>query len=267
MANKKAISSNKKSTHSETKVSKPKANLTILDTVKPYLPFIAALAAEFIGTFLLVASTFAAQGQPLYIAFVLVGIILIVGGATNAQLNPAMTIGALATKKIKPIYAVGYIVTQLLGATTAWFVLGAFMGGNTTAASTTANPLFHAAAMTSGKEIYIFFAEILGSIVLALGVSSAMKSKDRITSAASYGLSILVAILIAGSATAIFLTESNTTLTFLNPATAIAGNALDWKTTASAAWSASTYLIAPIIGGVIGFALRDLLSYKAKNND
>lgn len=261
MANKKAISSTKKSTHTEPRATK--STLTMLDTVKPYLPLIGALAAEFVGTFLLVASTFAVQGQPLFVAFALIGIILIVSGVTNVQLNPAMTIGALVTKKVKPIYAIGYIVVQLLGATTAWFVLGAFLAGSTTTASATSTQLFHAATMTDGKQWYIFFAELLGSVILALGIATAMKSKDRVISAVSYGFSLLVAILIAGSATAVFLTESNTTLTFLNPATAIAANAIDFK---NATWTIATYIAAPIIGAIIGFALRDLLSYKVKEN-
>lgn len=259
MADKKAISSNKKSTHPEPQAKK--SNLSTTDTIKQYLPLIAVLAAEFIGTFLLVAATFAVQGQPLFVAFALVGIILVVSGVANVHLNPAMTIGALVTKKIKPVYAVGYIVAQLLGAVAAYFMLKAFLGG-VTASATTTSQIFHAASIADGKQWYVFFAELLGSIILGLGIAAAIKSKDRIVASVAYGFSLLIAVLIAGSATAVFLTESNTTLTFLNPATAVAADALKWEM-----WPIAIYIVAPVIGAIIGFALQDLLKSQVKNKN
>jgi len=260
MAHKQAISSTKKSTHPEPKATE--SNVITAATVKQNLPLIAALTAEFIGTFLLIASVFTVQGQPLFVSFALIGILLVVSGSTNVYLNPAMTIGALVTKKVGPLHAIGQIMAQLLGAAAAYFALTAFMAGTPATSATTATTthLFHAASITAGKEWYIFFAELLGSSILALGVSAALKAKDRIVAASTYGLAILVAILIAGSATAIYLTESNTTLTFLNPATAIAANAVTWGI-----WPIASYLIAPVIGAIIGFGLRDLLSSQKKD--
>lgn len=260
MAHKQAIQSTKKSTHVQHHTADTKVISTT--TVKQNLPLIAALAAEFIGTFLLIASVFTVQGQPLFVAFALIGIVLVVSGLTSVHLNPAMTIGALVTKKVGPLHAVGYIMAQLLGATAAWFALTAFMAGNpaSTSATGTTTQLFHAASITAGKEWYVFFAELLGSSILALGLAAAIKAKDRIVSASTYGLALLVAVLVAGSATAFYLTEANTTLTFLNPATAIAANGVTWGV-----WPIATYIVAPIVGGIIGFALQDLLSCQKKD--
>src|SRR5262249_15607812 len=41
------------------------------------------------------------------------------GGISGAHVTPAVTIGSLTTRRIKPGLAVAYIVSQLLGATTA----------------------------------------------------------------------------------------------------------------------------------------------------
>jgi len=265
MADKKAISSTKKSTHTEPQANQ--SNLSTMDTVKQYLPLIAALSAEFVGTFLLVASIFAMQGSSPFIAFALIGIVLIVSGVTTAHLNPAMTIGALVTKKIKPIYAVGYIVAQLLGAVIAYFVLNAFLKAQPVATGAAAATLFHAASLTTagssviGKEWFIFFSELIGAIVLGLGLATAIKSKDRVLSSFAYGFALFIAILIGISSTSAFLAEQNTSFVFVNPATAVAANALSWSV-----WPIAIYIIAPVIGAIIGFLLHDLLKSQVKNN-
>lgn len=265
MANKKAISSTKKSTHTEPQANK--STLSTTETVKQYLPLIAALTAEFVGTFLLVASVFAMQGSSPFIAFALIGIVLIVSGVTTAHLNPAMTIGALVTKKIKPVFAVGYIVAQLLGAVIAYFALKAFIGGQPVAAGSTATTLFHAASFTAqgstviGKEVYIFFSELLGSVILGLGLATALKSKDRVFSSFAYGFALFVAILIGISTTSAFLIEQNTSFVFVNPAVVVAANGITW-----ALWPLVIYIVAPVIGAIVGFFLHDLMKSQVKNN-
>ena len=59
-----------------------------------------ALAAEFIGTFLLASVVIAGQGQPIFVLFALTGIVLLIGGISGAHVNPAITIGAWATRRI-----------------------------------------------------------------------------------------------------------------------------------------------------------------------
>jgi len=254
MAEKTAISSTKKSTASE-----PQAKKTTVKSVKYIknnLPMIGALTAEFVGTFLLVASIFAVQGQPLFVAFALVGVVLLIGGISGGHVNPAMTIGAWVTKKIDSKKAIGYIIAQILGAGFAWLILSAFMSGSDAALqSGTGSLLFHVATIAEGKEWYIFFAELLGSIIVALGIASALKAKnDKVAAAFSYSFALLIGLIIAGSITSIFLTEANTSLTFLNPAAAIAANGISWNI-----WPIAIYFIAPTIGAVVGFSMQDFL--------
>lgn len=94
-------------------------------------------AAEFIGIFALVfiggASIMAAQmtrnGNPLLVAAIAHGVILaLMVTATmriSGHLNPAVTLGFLAVRRIEPVMAVIYIIAQLLGAVLAGYALKA----------------------------------------------------------------------------------------------------------------------------------------------
>jgi glycerol uptake facilitator-like aquaporin len=223
---------------------------------KKGMPSIGALIAEFIGTFLLVSSVFAVQGQPLFVAFAVIGIILIIAGASKAHINPAVTIGAWVTKKICAVCAILYIAAQALGASAAFLVASAFLENTKSTVVdvySSVPTMFQAASLVTDKELVILFTELLGAFIIALGVSKAIKS-TKVSYALTYGFAVLIALIIAGSATSMLLTEANTTLTFLNPVTAIAANAVTWSI-----WPIAIYAITPIIGSIAGFALNDLL--------
>jgi MIP family channel proteins len=100
---------------------------------------IAAYLAELIGTLLLVffistvvilfvstggqaqfGSDFAVVG--LVHAFLLFGLIVMFGVVSGGHFNPAVTLGALAIRRIRPLDGVIYMLAQLIGA-----VLGAFL--------------------------------------------------------------------------------------------------------------------------------------------
>lgn len=262
MATKAAIQSKKKSTIVK-KVSpstvKPTQSViemykSICKTIKG-MPIVGKLVVEFLGAFLLTTAFIEMQGNPLFIGFALAGIVLFVGVGLHA--NPAVTVGAWFTKKITLIHAIGYIIVQLLGAATAYLVLNTFLNANESSAqlSAAAPSLFHAAEVVKGKEWYLFFTELLGSSVLALGVASALRSKGNKTVAAfSAGFAILLALYVAMSITTVLLNENGVTLTFLNPAIAFALNGLEFK-----AWTLSIYVLAPALGGIIGFAVQEFL--------
>lgn len=277
MATKAAISSTKKSTSKKPKSSNValKASTSMSAVYKAVnktlkdMPIIGALVAEFVGAFLLTAAFIEMQGSPLFVAFALGGVVLIVGGVSGAHVNPAMTIGAWVTKKMNWIYALGYIVAQLLGATVAYLVLNTFLHANgptaaQEAAGASAPALLHAASIIKDKEWYIFFTELLGSAVLALGVASSLRNKrNKIVAAFAAGFAISIALYIALTLNSALLqssTESNVILTFLNPAIAFAANGLSWS-----AWPQAIYVLAPSIGAVIGFGLQDF--FHCQNND
>ena len=241
------------------------------------LPVIGATIAELIGTFLLVAVTISltvTYGQ-LPIGFVsgitLAGIILLIGGLSGSHLNPVITIGAWVTRKISSVQAVGYIVAQSIGGYAAYSMVNGFLVnaragdtvGNTSITMLTATPI------TSGKEMLVFFAELLGAAILAFGVATSLRIKrNRSTAALTAGFSLFIALTVAGSLTVLM----GTYLVFLNPvisATAsgfssvytVVDSVTKWNL-----WPISVYVIAPVIGGIVGFVLQDFLQSQSSDN-
>jgi aquaporin Z len=219
----------------------------------------SALIGEFIGTFLLTAAFLVTRGEPLYMGFVLVTLVLMVGTLSGAHLNPLITVGAWVTRKVGHLRAGTYVVSQLLGAGAAFVVLSAFLTTTSTDASA-ANPLatqapelYKLAALTSDNHWFVFFAELLGATVFAFAVAGARREKtDRVAKALTIGFGLFVAALIAG--VAVSYVKANVAL---NPAIALAASAVDFS---KIDWFAvAAYLVAPLIGGVVGFALRDVV--------
>lgn len=221
-----------------------------------------ALGAEFIGTFLLAAVVIAGQGQPIFVLFGLVGIVLLIGGISGAHVNPAITLGAWATRRIGWLRAIGYIFVQFLGAAVAYFVLSAFIGGATQptaeqqAYGQTAASLFKAVdiAQLTGKEWYVFFAEVLGTAILGFAAAAAtLRGKDILSGAFSYGLGIFIALMVG-----ITITGYVSASSIINPAVALSLQAYVGGT-----WAFLVYGLGAIIGGVLGFLIHDLLRGKA----
>src|ERR1035437_2094236 len=185
--------------------------------------------AELIGTFALSFVIFlAASGSNLPLAIpVIAGLTLglfvyLIGGISGCHINPAVTIGLLSIKKIKWQDAVGYIISQFVGASLA-IVLGVM--------------LFHVNQPNpnlSSVSLAIFCAEALGTFFFTFGIASVVYEKvPHQMSGIVVGSSLLFGILIAS------LSDS---FGILNPAVAFSLHAMNW-----------TYLLAPIVGSVLGF--------------
>lgn len=221
-----------------------------------------ALAAEFIGTFLLVAVVVVSQGAPLAVLFAVTGIVLMLGVVSGSHINPAVTVGAWVTRRIGWLRAVGYIFVQFLGAAVAFFTLQAFLGGQAplseaaAAYGQSAQALFQAnpiAELTAANAAwYVFFAELLGTAILGFAVANATRAKDQLSAAFSVGLGIFIALLVAGTVAGYVSANA-----IINPAVALGLQAY-----APEAWSYLVYALAPVLGGVLGFVLFDLLRGK-----
>lgn len=219
----------------------------------------AALIGEFIGAFLLTAAFLVTKGEPLYMGFVLIALVLVVGTLSGPYLNPLLTVGAWVTRKLSHLRAVAYIVAQLLGAGAAFVVLSTFLNGaesGQAAAFAQTPELFKLAALTEKNQWYVFFAELLGATVFAFAYAGVVRERlDRVGKALQIGFGLFVAALVAGVA-ASYVTAN----VALNPAIALASSAIDWSNINWVAFAA--YLIAPLIGGIVGFALRDVVETK-----
>lgn len=256
MADKKAASSKSKTTIKTTASAVEKKTLaTKIKSCGHSLkrkPLTVRVIAEFIGTFLLTVAFLEMQSNPLYVAFAVIGIVLIVGGVSGAHLNPAVTIGAWITGKIKGTDATCYIVSQLLGAGAGLAVVNGFATAIATDSST--STLFHAATI-SGNEWFLFLAEVLGTFILSLGFAYAIRNrKNKVTASVVAGLATMIGLYVAMSITTSLITEYYVGYTFLNPALAMAAQGLSF-----AWWPIAIFIIAPILGSVIGFVVQDIL--------
>lgn len=278
MATKKAGSTAKKKTTSQVKstpAAKPQTT-TKVTTVKAASAetttvskarfgnrtFIAsALIGEFIGTFLLTVVFMGTKGDPLYLGLALTGIVLMVGTLSGAHLNPAVTVGAWVTRKITTLRGLGYLVAQVLGGTLAFAALSVFI--NTTPKvdpqqaammGQSVPQLFKVATLTDKNQWFVFFIELVAAAIFTFAVASARReTTDRAAKAFAIGLGLLVAG-VFGTIAAGYVSAN----TVFNPAIALAVQAVDWT---KLNWVAlAAYLIAPLLGGVLGFALRDLLA-------
>jgi len=270
MATKKAASNAKKSTakkQTTTKVTTVKAvesrpvmptAMTSKKSVRFSLsstPILAAVIAEFIGTFIFAAAILAGQGQPILVFFALVGVVLAVGTVSGGYVNPALVLGAWVTRRMSGIRATGYIVAQILGAMLALVMLNAYVHAAPAASPTDiyggAAQLFKAAALPQGKEWFIFLSEFVGTLIFGFAVAGATREKKERTAAAfTTGLGVFLGLMIAGSAAALL---GGTAI--LNPAVAVTLQAVSF----ASVWPIMVYVVGTVLGGVIGFVLYDLL--------
>ena len=268
MATKKTATTSKKSAKkpapvakkTTTKVTTVKAAPARVAAVKKFsfsrAPLLGASVAEFIGTFLLAGVVLAASGQPLFVLFGLMAVVLTVGGLSGAHLNPALTVGALATRRINVVRAVSYVVAQVLGALMALVVMNAFVqaapavSAQAAAFGQSAPEVYKVAAVADGKEWVVLAAELLGSVVLAFAVAAGLRlGRGSVAHALTYAGGLYVAILVAGTG-AQYVGAS----AIMNPAVAASLQALKFEL-----WPLMIYVLTPLVGGVLGFALNDLV--------
>lgn len=224
--------------------------------------FLAALTAEFIGTFLLASGIVAGQGQPIILIFLLIGLVLIIGNISGAHANPLITVGAWATRRISTVRAVGYIAAQVLGAMLAFVVLNAFVAqapevsAEMQAYGYAPASLFTVPALPEGKEIAIMFAELLGALIFAFSVASVTSERRKnspIAVATGVGGGLFAASLIAGSAA-----STVSAAAIINPAAAITLQAFTVEGT-NLTWAIAIYIGAALIGGVLGYVLSSIV--------
>lgn len=222
-----------------------------------------AVGAEFIGTFLLATVIIAGQGQPIFVLFGLVGIVLLIGAISGGHVNPAITIGAWATRRIGWLRALGYIFAQFLGAAAAYFALSAFLSGAVQPSAEAQQfgqvgaSLFAAgdvSQLEGNKQWYVFFAEILGTAILGFAIATALRAKDTLSTAWSAGAGIFLALMVGITVTGYVSASS-----IINPAIALSLQAY-----IGGAWAFLVYGLGAIVGGVLGFLIHDLIRGKGR---
>lgn len=195
---------------------------------------IAIVVAEFLGAATLVAAVYTIMARtsfPLFSALAAGGVValftLVVGRASGAHLNPAITFGLWSVRRVQTTKAIVLIAAQMLGGVAAWALLKYFMG--------------HSLTSIAGETFAwkVFVAEAVGTGVFAFGFAAAvMEQRDEGRVAAAIGMSLFVGILVASLA-------SNAVL---NPAVAVGIQSWSWA-----------YAAAPFAGALVGMNVYSML--------
>lgn len=185
------------------------------------------LAAELIGTFILTKIVLLAIGGylngngPIIGAATLMFLVYTIGPISGSHLNPAITIGLLSTKQIKPAQAAWYIISQMIGASLALLSVFLILGLPQLSAD--------------GVLWQLALGEFVGTFVLAWGVYSAITGKTtQSASGLTVGAGLFVGILIS----------SPLSNGVLNPALAVATGSVSL-----------VYLLVPILGSILAMQL------------
>ena len=196
-------------------------------------PQIATVAAEFLGTGLLVMMALILTGTTAVSYFIgtslavtLVAIYLMFGGVSGAHVNPAITFGLWTARKISTLRAVSYIAVQMLGALAALELFQYFTDR---------------ALPTKSLEFStpMWLAEVVGTAILAFALTVAVSKRfDALNTSLVYGGSFFVAIMVAAIASA----------AYLNPAIALGLRSFN-----------AIYVLGPLVGGVVGVNLYKYL--------
>lgn len=233
--------------------------LTIFKTPKIWGALLGELVGIMLFSFILLTI---GLSQPLFIMFGIIAVTMAVYAFSGAHLNPLVTVGMMATRRISAIRGVLYIVAQVIGAWLGLVLVNAFRiaGGGSAKLPTMA-------ALESKTVWACIFIELIGAIIIGYFFCRAQAyrtARGAFTYAAIIGGGLLMAVLFGLVVSGSYLSLRNNFI--MNPALAIMyqifpKSAADFgELIGNVALAGMTYLIVPAIGGVLGFFLSDASS-------
>ena len=233
-----------------------------------------ALIGELLGTAAISAIVLTLGLNPIYVVFAYLGITLAVFKLSGANLNPVITAGMLATRRMSAIRGVLYLIAQVLGAWIAYLVVNAFLQAGIATGnvqSTTALPALATAdsitVATEGARYFwaITMIEFIGAIIFAFIFARALAYKrSSFTFAATVAAGMFTAILFALTISMNYLGISQEYTYVLNPATAVVYGLFPSSAEGFDALMQAlmpmlvSYVIFPVLGGIVGFYASDI---------
>ncbi len=246
------------------------------------------LLAELVGTFVLtsVALMTSSDVVPLYVGLTLAVLVMAVGGVSGAHVNPAVTFGLWASRKLKSALLPFYWIAQLIGA------MAAVLVGSAVSGTKIALDFGHFGTFAWP----IFFAELIGTAIFIFGLVSVVNRAELTVNMKAFGigLALFVGLLVGGT----FYTQSRTAAidkyqtaaqkdsgaeisheiyvkgVTLNPAIALASteSTKSELTSGSAAGSEKHYsrlgwetILSTLIGAALGGNLALLVAYRFRS--
>ncbi len=222
-----------------------------------------AILGELVGTMLLTMLMLTlGVYQPLYVMIGMIAITMAVYAFSGANLNPAITVGMMATRRISAIRGVLYIIAQFVGAWIGLVILSGFrVAGNN------ATDLPAMTAIAENKLMITAAIELLGAVVIGYFFCRAQVYKTprgAFTYAAivAGGLTLAVLFAVVISSNYVGLSKNFA----LNPAVAtmqqifpsVAENF--GQLMSAVGKSMLVYIIVPMVGAVLGFFISDISS-------
>lgn len=224
-----------------------------------------ALLGEMLGTLLLTMLLMCTIGMfrvdfvPIFLMCAILCVYVIIVKLSGAQLNPLVTAGMMATRRMSAIRGVLYILAQVVGAWIASIILNAFRisGGY-------GGTLPELVEATGDNFWTLAFIGLLCAVILGFCFARSLRyaKKSALTFAFTVASSIVLTYLLTVVISQNFfgLTEN----IIFNPASALMYGILPttadgFGALASAAGLAlAAYVLVPIVGGIIGFYLSDI---------
>ena len=209
-----------------------------------------ALAAEFIGTFMLMSSVLGAAfysfgapagaagilGVAFCIGLTVMALAFSIGHVSGGHFNPAVTLGLVAGGRVKSGDAIGYIIAQCLGAIAAcalFYVIGR-------APPTFAANGYDSLSMLRSPLLSVFLIEtVLTAYFLIVIMGATSKRAPAGFAPIAIGLAL----------TAIHIMAIPVSNASVNPARSLGSAIFGGGTALSQLW---LFWVAPILGGVIG---------------
>ena len=233
-----------------------------------------ALIGELLGTAAISAIVLTLGLNPIYVVFAYLGITLAVFKLSGANLNPVITAGMLATRRMSAIRGVLYLIAQVLGSWIAYLIVNAFLQAGIATGnvqSTTALPALATAdsitVATEGASYFwaITMIEFIGAIIFAFIFARALAYKrSSFTFAATVAAGMFTAILFALTISMNYLGISQEYTYVLNPATAVVYGLFPSSAEGFDALMQAlmpmlvSYVIFPVPGGIVGFYASDI---------
>lgn len=211
--------------------------------------------------------------NPLYMILAYVGITAAIVKLSGAHLNPIITAGMMASRRVSAIRGVIYIISQVLGAWLGFLAINSLRKAGITAGNieeaTSALPTLaqpdELSGAVEGTSLLgaVRLIEFIGAIIIAFFFARAQRVKKNTAAfAITVASGVFIAMIIAVVANSnFFMLQSNTFI--MNPAVGMiygifpsSANGFDALMSALLPMLVS-YVILPIVGGVLGFYLSD----------